>query len=72
MSGKPTNGIRRIGEFIQGFRSQYFMAMANHHDNLDLYDSKFQPDWNSTKIGPKKILLADGKKQPAKQACLLR
>ncbi len=31
--------------------AQYFMAMANHHDNLDLYDSKYQKHWNSTKIG---------------------
>jgi alpha-L-fucosidase len=37
--------------------AQYFMAMANHHDNLDLYDSKYQKDWNSTKVGPKKDLI---------------
>jgi alpha-L-fucosidase len=34
------------------------MAMANHHDNLDLYDSKYQKHWNSTKVGPKKDLMA--------------
>jgi alpha-L-fucosidase len=34
------------------------MAMANHHDNFDLYDSKYQKQWNSTKIGPKKDLIA--------------
>jgi alpha-L-fucosidase len=38
--------------------AQYFMAMANHHDNLDLYDSKYQKHWNSTKVGPKKDLIA--------------
>ena len=37
--------------------AQYFMAMANHHDNLDLYNSKYQKHWNSTKIGPKKDLI---------------
>ena len=26
--------------------AQYFMALANHHDNFDLWDSKYQP-WNS-------------------------
>jgi alpha-L-fucosidase len=31
--------------------AQYFFAMANHHDNFDLYDSKYQP-WNSVKVGP--------------------
>ncbi len=38
--------------------AQYFMAMANHHDNFDLYDSKYQSNWNATKIGPKKDLIA--------------
>ncbi|MEO6733569.1 MAG: alpha-L-fucosidase [Ferruginibacter sp.] len=38
--------------------AQYFMAMANHHDNLDLYNSKYQNNWNAIKIGPKKDLIA--------------
>lgn len=37
--------------------AQYFMALANHHDNFDLYNSKHQT-WNSTKMGPKKDLIA--------------
>jgi len=37
--------------------AQYFMALANHHDNFDLYDSKYQKNWNATKIGPKKDLI---------------
>lgn len=37
--------------------AQYFFAMANHHDNLDLWDSKHQP-WNSVRVGPKKDLIA--------------
>jgi alpha-L-fucosidase len=36
--------------------AQYFMALANHHDNFDLYDSKYQ-QWNSTRMGPKKDLI---------------
>jgi alpha-L-fucosidase len=36
--------------------AEYFVALANHHDNLDLYDSKYQ-DWNSLKVGPKKDLV---------------
>jgi alpha-L-fucosidase len=35
----------------------YFFALANHHDNLDLWDSKFQP-WNSVRVGPHKDLIA--------------
>jgi alpha-L-fucosidase len=38
--------------------ARYFVALANHHDNFDLYDSRFQPDWNSTRLGPKKDLIA--------------
>jgi len=37
--------------------AKYFMALANHHDNFDLYNSKYQKNWNSTKIGPKKDLI---------------
>lgn len=36
--------------------AQYFMALANHHDNFDLYNSKYQP-WNSVKLGPKKDII---------------
>ncbi|WP_207534552.1 alpha-L-fucosidase [Desertivirga arenae] len=38
--------------------AKYFMALANHHDNFDLFKSKYQKGWNSTKIGPKKDLIA--------------
>ena len=30
----------------------YFMAMGDHHDNFDCFDSKYQP-WNSVNVGPK-------------------
>ena len=36
--------------------AQYFFALANHHDNFDLWDSKYQP-WNSVALGPKKDLI---------------
>jgi alpha-L-fucosidase len=37
--------------------AQYFFAMANHHDNLDLWDSKYQ-EWNSVRVGPKKDIIS--------------
>jgi alpha-L-fucosidase len=37
--------------------AQYFFAMANHHDNLDMWDSKYQ-EWNSVRVGPHKDILA--------------
>jgi len=36
--------------------AKYFFAMANHHDNFDNYNSKYQP-WNATQLGPKKDLI---------------
>ena len=36
--------------------AQYFFALANHHDNFDNYNSKYQP-WNSVNLGPKKDLI---------------
>jgi alpha-L-fucosidase len=36
--------------------ARYFMALANHHDNFDLYDSRHQP-WNSVRLGPRKDLI---------------
>ena len=36
--------------------AQYFFALANHHDNFDNYDSKYQP-WNSVNLGPQKDLI---------------
>lgn len=37
--------------------AQYFFAMANHHDNLDLWNSKHH-QWNSVNVGPKKDIVA--------------
>ena len=36
--------------------ARYFMALANHHDNFDNYNSRYQR-WNSTRLGPKKDLI---------------
>ncbi|MBC7783366.1 MAG: alpha-L-fucosidase [Burkholderiales bacterium] len=36
--------------------AQYFFAMANHHDNLDMWDSKYQT-WNTLAVGPKKNII---------------
>ncbi len=38
--------------------AQYFFAMGNHHDNMDLWDSKYQR-WNSVNMGPKRDILAE-------------
>ncbi|WP_436484721.1 alpha-L-fucosidase [Chitinophaga sp. ARDCPP14] len=57
------------GELVALYKkagAKYFMAMANHHDNFDLYDSKYHK-WNSTKLGPKKDLIGGWAKAAKEQ-----
>jgi alpha-L-fucosidase len=42
--------------FYKDCGAKYFMALANHHDNFDNFNSKYQP-WNSVAIGPHKDLI---------------
>jgi alpha-L-fucosidase len=42
--------------FYKANGAKYFMALANHHDNFDNFNSKYQ-EWNSVAIGPKKDLI---------------
>jgi alpha-L-fucosidase len=36
--------------------AKYFVALANHHDNFDAYNSKYHA-WNSVNVGPKKDIV---------------
>ncbi len=36
--------------------ARYFMALGNHHDNFDLWNSPYQ-EWNSVNVGPKKDIV---------------
>lgn len=36
--------------------AKYFVALANHHDNFDAYDSKYH-GWNSVRVGPKRDIV---------------
>ena len=46
--------------------AQYFVGMASHHDNLDNYNSKYQP-WNSVNMGPKKDVIGGWAKAAREQ-----
>ncbi len=46
--------------------AKYFFALANHHDNFDNYNSKYQP-WNSVNLGPQKDLIGGWEKAARKQ-----
>lgn len=48
----------KLVAFYKKIGAQYFFALGNHHDNFDLWDSKYQP-WNSVNMGPKRDILAE-------------
>ena len=48
----------KLVEFYKKMGAQYFFALGNHHDNFDLWDSKYQA-WNSKNMGPKRDILAE-------------
>jgi alpha-L-fucosidase len=37
--------------------AKYFVALANHHDNFDIYNSRFH-QWNCVRVGPKQDIMA--------------
>ena len=45
--------------------AKYFFVLGNHHDNYDLWDSKYQP-WNSKNIGPQRDILDEWAKAAKK------
>ena len=46
----------KLVERYKRLGAQYFFVLGNHHDNFDLWDSKYQ-EWNAVNIGPKKDLI---------------
>ncbi|MEO7933320.1 MAG: alpha-L-fucosidase [Chthoniobacterales bacterium] len=38
--------------------ARFLMIQGVHHDNFDMWDSRYQP-WNSTRLGPKRDLLGE-------------
>jgi len=58
----------RLVNLYKSVGAKYFMAMANHHDNFDLWDSPYQ-EWNAVNLGPKQDLIK-GWSEAAKAAGL--
>ena len=58
----------RLVNLYKSVGARYFMALGNHHDNFDLWDSPYQ-EWNSVNVGPKKDL-AKGWSEACKKAGL--
>lgn len=55
----------KLVAFYKKIGAQYFFVLGNHHDNMDLWDSKYQP-WNSVNMGPEKDILAGWEKAARK------
>jgi alpha-L-fucosidase len=46
----------KLLKFYKDNGAKIFMALANHHDNFDNFNSRYQP-WNSVNVGPHKDLI---------------
>ncbi len=44
--------------YFKGLGARYFVALANHHDHFDNFDSTHHA-WNSVKIGPKRDIIGE-------------
>jgi alpha-L-fucosidase len=44
-------------DLYQKAGAKYFFSMGVHHDNYDMWNSKFQPRWNAVASGPKKDIV---------------
>ena len=45
-------------DFSKENGAKYIVALANHHDHFDLFDSSHHP-WNSVDVGPKKDIIGE-------------
>lgn len=44
-------------KYFKGLGAKYFVAMANHHDHFDNFNSTHHP-WNSVNVGPNRDIIA--------------
>lgn len=47
-----------LTEIFQDAGARFLMIQGVHHDNFDLWDSRYQP-WNATRLGPKRDLIGE-------------
>lgn len=47
--------------------AKYFVSMGVHHDNFDMWDSRYQPRWNAAKAGPMKDIVGRWKQAARKR-----
>jgi alpha-L-fucosidase len=47
----------RLMQLYKKAGARYFCSMGVHHDNFDLWNSKYQPRWNAVASGPRKDIV---------------
>ena len=52
-------------KYFKGIGAKYFVAMANHHDHFDNFNSTHHP-WNSVNVGPKRDIILEFKESAEK------
>lgn len=52
---------KELVELYKSVGARFFMTLANHHDNFDLWNSPYQ-EWNSVNIGPKRDIVGEWSK----------
>lgn len=54
----PKFDAKRLMDLYAESGARYILVQGAHHDNFDLWDSKFQP-WNSVNVGPKRDIVGE-------------
>lgn len=52
---------KELVELYKSVGARFFMTLANHHDNFDLWNSPYQ-EWNSVNIGPRRDIVGEWSK----------
>lgn len=55
----------RLMALYKNAGAKYFVSMGVHHDNFDLWNSKYQ-HWNAVKMGPRRDIVGDWQKAAKK------
>jgi alpha-L-fucosidase len=54
-------------DLYQKAGAKYFVSMGVHHDNFDMWNSKYQPRWNAAASGPRKDIVGIWRKAARKR-----
>ncbi|MFD2905027.1 alpha-L-fucosidase [Sphingobacterium anhuiense] len=52
-------------KYFKSLGAKYFVALANHHDHFDNFESTYNP-WNSVNVGPKRDIISEFEKSTRK------